>query len=68
MPSDPLKTARLFDVQTSLHRVVDDIREIGHAFLKDGGLKCEDSQLMCLKNAASNLEHIINGISETDIK
>ena len=65
--SDSIKAARLTDLKQSLLHVLDDFNDISKSHLRDDGLKCCDSQLVCLSNTSSDLEHLVNGITVSDL-
>ena len=65
--SDSIKTARLTDLKQSLLHVLDDFNDILKTHLSDDGLKCCESQLICLSNTTSDLEHLVNGITVSDL-
>ena len=67
LPTDSIKVARLTDLKRSLLHVLDDFNDISKTHLSDDGLKCCDSQLICLSNTARDLEHLVNGITVSDL-
>jgi len=64
---DSIKTASLADLKRSLHNVLDDFNDISKTHLNDDGMKCCDCQLVCLINTVSDLEHLVNGITVSDL-
>ncbi len=65
--TDSIKVAQLADLKQSLHQVIDDFNDISKTHLNNDGLKCCDSQLACLSNTASDLDHLVNGITVGDL-
>jgi len=65
--ADPFKVALLSDIQHSLSKPLDEIREIITLHLKNEGDKCCDCQRVCLLNQLSSLEALVNGISVDDL-
>ena len=66
--ADPFKVALLSDIQQSLSKPLDEIREIIIIHLNDNGDKCCDCQRICLLNQLYSLEALITGISVDDLK
>ena len=66
--NDPVKTALLADIQQSLRKTLDEIKEIITIHLNDHGDTCSDCQRICLLNQLYSLEALVNGISVEDLK
>ena len=65
---DSFKVALLSDIQQSLNKPLDEIREIITLYLKNEGDKCCDCQRVCLLNQLYSLEALVSGISLNDLK
>ena len=58
---------RLFDFQSESEEHIGRLRKLFEK-LPQKGLKEEDCQRVCLLNALSNLEHYVNGTTQSDMK
>jgi len=66
--ADSFKVALLSDIQQSLTKPLDEIKEIVTLHLRDEGDTCTDYQRVCLLNQLHSLEALVNGISVEDLK
>ena len=66
--SDSFKKVLLSDIQQSLEKTLDEVREIITIHLKNKGDTCGDCQRICLLNQLYSLEALVNGISAEDLK
>ena len=66
--ADPFKVALLHDIQQSLSKSLDEIREIVTIHLNDQGDTCGDCQRICSINQLHSLETLVTGLSVSDLK
>lgn len=66
--TDSFKFALLSDIQQSLTKPLDEIKEIVTLYLRDEGDTCTDCQRVCLLNQLSSLESLVTGTSVDGLK
>ena len=55
------------DFKTELENKAQELKDFINEVMPDNGLKCEQSQKVCLLNALNSFEHAINGIEDEDL-
>jgi len=67
--ADTLKIPNKIDIYKNvLYELINKLHDIVSFGMPDKGLKCEDSQKICLLNAINNIEYYVNGINKEDME